>query len=343
MSKTLYALLVLALLLPFASAEDVFREPAARTDSDAFLLNFPYWAEVNATSTLYVTQAHAGTSYATLRLGNSSANMTYVSSIPAYRAFVSSTVEEDVNFSVTYYDAADQVLATLNDTLRFRVPFEVEFAFFKSANNTGGEIEPYDDEFQYAVLKYAPAGGYSYTLDGFAGTKVLNFVGNLFPYYREVGDEADDVRVSDEVYLFARLDDGVATVTLYEEGTYALSTMSTKIYGGLSPLYEFGRPISNAQIPFRVAVAGDVDVQTEADASYNVFISAWEVYKWALVFSFGKIVLVLFVWGIIVVLLAYGVVALLPPDLRGQAFGAIAGTLVLVTSPLLIVAVRLLW
>lgn len=271
-------------------------------------------------------------------------NMTSVSGGSLFRAYFTSSDVEDVNYTVHYRASDGSTIASLSDTFRFRVPFTVEFQFYKSNNATGGDLEPYDEEFDYALLRYLPEGAYSYTLDG-GGFSVnfLNSIGRLFPYYKDVGGSRADVRVTDEVYLHARVSNGVAEVKMYEPADYALSTVSTKVYGGLTPMYEFGRPVANPQVVFRLANAGTLAVSEAGDTSYSVFISPWDVYKRQLYVSVLKIVAVLLVWGLSAVLLAFLITGWLPTDIRPQAFATVLGVVALATSPIIVVGVRSLW
>lgn len=345
MKKNFIFILALLLLASSVHAENVYREPQSTTSSTLYFYNFPYWIEVNETVPLYITNyGDATTNYAEINLsGGNATNMTYLSGSDLFRTYLTSSAEEDVAFTITIKDSSGITLATVHDTLRFRIPFDVEFKFFKNTNTTSTSVEPYDNEFQYAAIYYNPSGNsYSYTLESSGGVGWLNNIGRLFPYYKDIGG-SEQVRVTDEIYLWARLQDGIAVVKVYENGTYDLNTVNTKLYGGITPMYEFGRPIQNGQIEFDSAQAGDIKIGEETDASYSVFISAWEVYKWNLVMNISKILLVLIGWGLCVVVISFLMTAWLPTDVREKAFGIVLGTIATVTSPILIIAVRLVW
>jgi hypothetical protein len=344
--KTLY-LFALALLLTMTAvhAENVYREPAYSSPTDrVYLYNFPYWIAVNDTEAVYVSNYDTTTSnYAEITLaGGNASNMTYISGTNVFRAYVSSTQEEDVAFNVQIKSSSGTLLATMNDTLRFRIPFTVELLFYKNKNSTSTSEEPYDNEFQYATFYYNPGDTYSYTLEASGSTSWLNKIGRLFPYYKDVGSD-NEVRVTDEIYLFGRLNDGVAEITMYENGTYNLHTVNAPIYGGLTAFYEFGRPIANGDIEYNTAVVDNIRVGVESDASYSVFISAWDVYKWNMLMNMGQIILVLVLWGVLVLLISFVTTVWLPNDMRGQAFGVVLGVIATATSPILIMGIRFVW
>lgn len=349
MKKSSYVILLACLLsLTYAHAMDQYREfETGYPDQDTLLLfNFPYWIEANETGTIYVSNYYSDdTNYAQMQIaGGNWTNMTYVSSSNRFRAFVSSSTEEDVNFSVRVLSSVGDQLANGTGTLRFRVPFTVTMNFFKNKNTTNTDVEAYDNEFQYGVLVYHEPGvrQVSYELEVPNTNKVLNAIGGLFPYYREL-ETTTTTPVTQSIYLSARLDDGTAEFDLYNNGTYTLYTFNTDMYGGLTPLYEFGKPVRNGQTEFRSTVADDVVVGTESDATYSVFISAWEVYKWHVLKNFLKIVACLLAWAILVMGISYAATFWLPLDMRGQAFGICLGVFATVTSPLLILAVKLVW
>lgn len=344
----IYSLAVFTILLSVSSvrAEDVFREPTYRTDTDILFYNYPYWIEVNETGTLYVSNINTATNnYAEITLsGGNASNMTYLSGSTLFRTYLTSTIEENVNFTIVYKNSSGSVLGNMTDTLRFRVPFTVTMNFFKNKNTTTTETEAYDNEFQYAVMHLKSSGsGYSYELKSSNSLSWLNSIGNLFPYYTEIGSDTEEIRETQELYVFSRLNSGSAAFKVYENGTYTLHTMNSEIYGGLTSMYEFGRPISNGDLTFKSTLAGDIVIGTESSTSYTVFISAWEVYKWNLWKNIFKIIACLVVWGFLVVLVSFGITAWMPTDVRSQAFGTVLGVLAVATSPILIMAVRLVW
>lgn len=344
--KRVFLFLAAALVLVSSvAAEDVFREPAYRSDSHLYLYNFPYWIGTSEVTAVYVTNVNAATAYATIRFNGSAANMSAVSS-SLFRAYVTSASEEDVNFSVTYYDSGDVELGLLNDTLRFRTPFDVEFDFYKAdAPGANTSSSAYNNEFQYAVLQLTPDGTPSSIVDANLGVNLANKIGSFIPFglYTPVGGAAAQVRVTHDVFLYGKLSGNAATVKMYENGTYTLSTMQAKVFGGLTPFYEFGRPITNADLGFNVANAGAIPINNESDASYSVYISAWEVYKANLLFSFGKMIFVLLLWGVVSIGVSWGCVFWMPPDTRPKAFTVVAVIILLVMSPLLVAGIRLVW
>lgn len=322
----------------FVSAEDIMREPQF-TNAGVSLYNYPYWIEVNTTGTIITNNPSA--SYAEIRLNAGvPSNMTNVSG--TWRAFVTSTVEEDANLTITYFNGSGSVIGSLNDTLRFRIPFTVTISFFKNSNATSTEVEAYKNEFQYAVMKYAAEGdGYSYTLGSPNSLEWMNKIGRLFPYYKDVVREGNSIKQTQDIYLWARISNGEAEFKVYNNGTYSLSTMNTNV-NGLYNFYEFGLPKPNGEIKFHSALAGNVPIITESDQAFNVFISAWEVYKWNATKNAMKIIFSLIVWGVIVIVLSYAMTFWLPIDIRPKAFGTVLGVLAFATSPLLIMAVRIL-
>lgn len=346
--KSLFlAIIALALIANAVHAENVYRKPYYSSPTDKiYLYNYPYWVGVNETIPVYVSNYDTtNTNYAEITLsGGNASNMTYIASTNTFRSYVTSSNEEDVNFTVNVYNSGGTLLATMNDTLRFRIPFSVEFHFYKNNNVTGTDVEAYKNEFQYATLFYNPNGKkYSYTLETTNSVSWLNKIGSIFPYYKDVGGNKAKVRVTDEIYLYARLDNGVATFKVYENGTYDMDTVNTVLYGGLSPMYEFGRPIANGDVEYNTATVKQINIDNESAASYSVFISAWQVYKWNLLMNIGEILFVLVLWGGGVVLLSFLITGWLPNDLRGEAFAVVMGTLAFVTSPVLVMAIRFVW
>lgn len=341
MNKT-FLIVVLFLCVGAVHAETVYREFNASTPAaKIYWQNFPYWLEVNQTGTLLVTNFNtAATNYAQIKIGSGNySNMTYLASSYTFRAFVLGTSEEDDVVTVQVYDNLGNLLATGTDTLRFRVPFTVTLDFYKNSNVSSTNVEKYDNEFQYALLRYRADGKapYSYTLDGRSANKFFNSVFSLLPYYRKV--ETSNVIVSQDVYVFARLNDGSAEIKMYQNGTYDLWTMNTDVVSALASLYEFGRPLRDGETQFRTSVADAFIVSNESDTGFDVFISAWQVYKWHLIKNVAKIIGVLVAWAFLVLGLAYVCTMWMPdPETRGKAFGIVLGVFATVTLPILVVA-----
>lgn len=347
-------LLSFVLVATGVSAENVYREfDTGYPEADTLLIyNFPYWIGVNDTGTLWVTNYFANDSnYAELTLGTANAtNMTYVPSSNRFRAYITSNATEDVNFTVTVKNSSGSILANGSSILRFRVPFTVTIDFYKNSNTTNTEVEPYDNEFQYAVLKYRDPYSnnisYSFTgesVGGFGLSGILNPIGRLFPDYQDIGTTTTTIPVTDNVFLHGKMDSGSAEIEVYSNGTYDLYTWNGNIYGGLTPLYEFGKPQRQEQTEFRTVVVGDLAIENETSTTYSVFISAWEVYKWHLTKNLLKIIGALMVWGLLVLGFSFLLTCWLPVDMRSGAFATVLGVFALVTTPLIIYAARLVW
>lgn len=338
-------LLAIILCAAFVSAENVYREfNYSSPEERIYWYNYPYWIEANETGTLYVSNYDtATTNYAHITLaGGNATNMTYLPN-NLFRAYVTSSTEEDVAVEISIYSQTGNLLANATDLLRFRAAFDVDLEFYKNNNNTNTEVEAYDNEFQYALLRYHLPGepDYSYTLKSGNTLSWLNAIGRLLPYYEDVG--TDQALVTDEVYLWARLDNGVATVQMYENGTYDLWTLNANVYGGLSSPYEFGRPIANGENQFRTTVVDQLVVDNETSTSYSIFISAWQVYKWHLIKNIAKIVFALVVWAFSIVALSFLCVFWIrDSEMRGKAFYIVLSTFALATSPILIMAIGML-
>jgi hypothetical protein len=334
-------LIIMLLIVSFVAAENVYRLPLTETPAKSiYLYNFPVWAEVGETTRITSTNVNTAIdNTAEIIIAGSAGSMNYDSTNNRFYADIISGSEEDVNFSIEINSSAGSRLAIMNDTIKFRVPFELTFNFYKNSNVSGTEVEAYDNEFQYAVIKLNPTGKhYSYTLESSSSLAWLDAVGNLFPYYKEVST-AKTAIISNDVFMWAKLNNGVAVIKVYENASYDLFTMSTNIYGGISPLYEFGKPIPTNAWEFSTKQAGDIRVSNETDTTYSVFISAWEVYKWNMAKNIAKIVFVLVIWAFIVLGLSFLLTAWLPAELAKSAFLVLLIVLGLATSPFLIMGI----
>lgn len=342
MKFSLFALAFVLLLSASVSAETVFREPASRSHEQVWLVNYPYWAAVNESTRLSITDVlDEGANYAELSIGNTTSNMTRASN-SIYSIYVTSGVEEDANWTVVLKNASGGVLANASDVIRFRVPFEVTFSFFRDKNASGvGFSAPYTDEFQYAVLKRSNGAAASSDFSSSMQASIEKANRLLSGVYSS--SSSPSYVFSQDIYLHARVSSGQAVITVFENGTYDLSTFSTRVYGGLTPLYAFGRPLATSNLEFRSAVAGDLVIAEEADAAYSVLISAWGVYKKQAFFNGFKITGLLVVWGLLAVLITFLITGFLPLDVRQSAFAAVLGVVTVATLPLVVLGVRLLW
>ena len=245
--------------------------------------------------------------------------------------------------------STDEVIATANDTLRFRTPHTVTLDFFQNNAYTTTSLTPYDNEFQYALLKYRVPGTpiISYLLpDGGAmSASIMDALGSLVPYYESVSAPASYV-YSQEIYLFAPLVSGVAEIEVYELGNYTLYTFDAdNPSASADSFYEFGLPRLVPGIDFRSSKIKDFPVENLTIApSYSVFVSGWRVYKWHLMKNLLFVLLSLGVWGAFIVGFCYLLTSWIPnPDIQTKAFSALLITLGLASSPLLIMVVRFVW
>lgn len=315
--------------------------------NEMYLYNFPHWIGLGEIKTVTVTNVDdADNNFATIKLSNGTeTNMTWNNATKTFTIAVTSSSREDVDFNVTMYNSSSDQLAKGNHSLRFRQAFNVTLKFYKNSNVTSTEVEAYDNEFQYALLRWRDPedSDYSYDLKSPNYVKFLNSFGGLFPYYNDIEDD-NVYPTTDEIYLYAPLSSGIAVVKVYENASYDLYVYDTKWKNTAINFYEFGKPIVNDQYELSSTVADKVPVETESDQTFDVFISAWEVYRWGMVKNFSKILLFFMVWAVLVVGISFLCVCWIPnPDVQTKAFAAIIGVLVLGTSPLFVLGVRMIW
>lgn len=345
MAKINYIIMLL-LLVSIVSAEDILREFTISTpNNEIYLVNYPYWCEVGEACTVYATNPTAATdNIATIDLEGSVGDMNYDVDNDVFYAALISASEENVNFTVTIKEATNTTtLANGTDILRFRIPFTITTKFYQNNNASDTSVKPYTNQFQYAMMHYKPLGvnTYSYELKAGNTNGFLNAVGSLFPYYKKIGTTAPIQ--TQNIFLYAPMSGGEAEIKVYENGTYDLYTINTAITSASYSFYEFGRPIANDATDRRTAVAGNFKINNETDTTYSVFISAWEVYKWHSTMNLAKIIFVLLLWGALVLLLSFLLSFWIPnPDMASQAFKILLIVFFVATSPLLILAFKVL-
>lgn len=340
-----FLLMLCLLIIPFVSAENLLFDYDSlqnSTQGKIYLYNFPHWIGLGEVGTITSSNYDNVSHDAWISFGGQNFNMTYDSSNNLYLINVISAVENTTNFNVTIGDWASKTGVKGSHVMKFRKDFNVTLSFFKNSNTSGTEVEPYDNEFQYVVLRYRdPSDTTSYRLGNIDSVRYLNAIGNLFPYYEEIGSS---IGVTDHIYLWAKLDSGVANVKVYDNASYDMFVFDTNFMGSTTGLYEFGRPTPDNRFVTKNKVVAKLPVPTESNQSFDVFISAWEVYRWNMLKNFAGIVVLFLVWALIVVAVSYATVFWIPnPDIQTKAFASVVGVLVLATSPLFIYGVRLLF
>jgi len=344
--ETINKILLILLLVGTVNAEDIYREFTTTTNNEVYLANFPYWCEVGEGCTVYVTNPdEAITNNATITINGSTGDMNYDESNNVFYATIISGTEENANFSINISDNANNTLAIANDTLRFRIPFTTTLKFYQNQNASDTSTKPYDNEFQYAMMYYRPTSGSTYSYELKSGTGningFLNAVGSIFPYYKKVGTTKP--KITQDIFLYAKMSSGEAEIKTYENGTYDLFTVNAPITSTFFSYYEFGRPIANDATERRTAVAGEFKIQNETAPTYSVFISAWEVYKWHTTMNLVKIIAILLLYGAIIIGLSFLLTFWIPnPEMAAQAFKTMMIVFGISMSPLLIIAYKVL-
>jgi hypothetical protein len=347
--------LILALFLllaTYVSAETVYREFNQSSPTQTiYLYDFPYWIATNVTGNLYITNPDLSiTNFAELTLdGTNYTNMTFVQNQNAFLSYVISNVSENVTFNILIKNSSGALLANATDILRFRIPYTLTFDFFKNENATNTGVVAYKNEFQYALLQYHDPyhNTSTFTLDAASGTaftnSIFNFFSTIIPGFQPVKAKFTP-RVTNDIFLFARVNNGVATINAYDNGTYDLFTFDAPIYGATLTYYEFGRPMSDGENQWKTAIAGNFDVLTNVNQGFSVFISAWEVYKWGLLKNILKIVFVLILWAAAIVALSFLLTCwLADKEMARSAFGMLLLVFCVVSIPILILAVKVIW
>jgi hypothetical protein len=337
MRSAVFLLLFLLLLAP-VMAVTTYKEFGVYSGDKTYWINFPYWVGVNETGVLYVKNISGG-AYAEASLnGGNASNMTYLTDIDAYRSYVLSPNVETANITIMIKNVSGDTLFNGNDTLRFAIPFNLTFSFFKTSTTANTESNPYKNEFQYVVLKYGSTKK-DLVLGKTQGVAFTNTVRSLLP-----GDNKQTIPISSQPYLWGRVNNGVATVKAYDTASYDLYIIGSKVYGDIN-YYEFNIPVNNNdQKKVKTSLVNALEVKEQQNQYYNVFISQWEIFKWHLMKNFLLIGLILFVWGAVVVYITGLITALagLDGESKGAAFVAILGAMMIATGVIPIIAIRLL-
>lgn len=189
---------------------------------------------------------------------------------------ISSTVSDHMNDCV------------LENTLRFRDPFNVTLKFFRGNDTYTEEAETYDNEFQIVVLRDKSI---TTETDG-----VINFFesfNNLF-YGRFL---TENVEIDSKLSFWDYYDkDTGATIKLYEKSNYSINLVSSRAinYNQDNWDYEFIYPqYSGDNYYGKVA---DIQLNHENNTGFNVYIDMFEISKFQVIMNIGKVILIFILW-----------------------------------------------
>ncbi len=190
----------------------------------------------------------------------------------------------------------NRIMCILDDTVRFREPFNVSINFFRGNNSYTEETQGYNNEFNMVVLRDKSI---TEEEDG-----LINFFDTFNNFFFDSVSENKEIDTRLSFWDYYDPIEG-ANIKLYEKGNYSINLVSSRVinYNQDNWDYEFIYPqYSGDNYYSKVA---DLSINEENSTGYNVYIDMFEISKFKVIMNIGKVVLIFVLWIGLVVAVSY--------------------------------------
>ena len=243
------------------------------------------------------------TQYAQIKFEGHTYNMNYDSENELFYIDVTEEDEKDISFTVMYYNSYDSN-NTLNGTgiMRWRESFDITLTFYKQdMNDPDAQPTIYKNDFYYVYL--LPDNGTSKIQTDKIG--YVDYLEDWFGWIPGYGGDLSGYGITKkeldiQTAFWSVYNDGEAKIKLYEKGNYTIHLITNKMTGGEWP-YEFIYPQFKSA-KYRTKVAS-VEIRDETSTEYNVYMDAWEVFKFKLMMNLIYWIIAFIIYIIMVVIL----------------------------------------
>lgn len=263
-------------------------------NGSTIIANIPYYIGLNEYGKLEVAGVYNGSyinntdSLFQITFNESTwYNMSFDNSTDEWYAYLSSSVEEDVDALVKM---TSSIYNCVNDTyeIKFRTPYYLTINLFDS-NSTNSKPEPYINDFNYVYVESHNSSTY---LNVPNQIDVSNAMANFYSFVPGI-EILYPKTVDRTIVHWGKYTDGSAIIKLYDLGEYDIYLMSQSV-DGLNWDYEFFKP-QQAEIKVDSKVEKQLNLTVKDDYTVNVYISKWESDKMGYMMNIGYIVVILIV------------------------------------------------
>lgn len=326
MNKKIYLFCSLILLMVFSATADTGDfyvdngvNPLVESDElltcgtingSEFLKVVPYYVGVDEYAKLRISVTNLNGTYLNDSVGqvqitlNESTwyNMTYNSTDKEWVASLTSTIEEDVNFTVKF---TSSIYNCLNETydIKFREPFYVDIELYElSKNDSSREPQQYTNDFHYVYMELINVStGETVPSD----SDVNRFFRNIYSWMPGIDIMYPADEFDYDIVFWGKYTDGTARVKMYEEGVYDINLLTFTIDNSAVWSYEFIKPqFSEIKLDSNVA---RYNMTTEESHTIKVLADKWEFDKIGVMVNIFKTILT-----VVIIIIGISLVALLP-------------------------------
>jgi len=247
-------------------------------------------------------------------------NMSYNTTDKEWYSWLTSDVEEDVNFTVKF---TSDIYNCLNESyeIKFRVPFYLDVKLFETTNNDSSrEPQAYTNDFHYVYLELVNVTtGASVPSDN----DVNRFFRSIYSWMPGIDFLYPPDEFDYDIVFWGQYTDGTSRIKVYEEGVYDVNLLTFKIDTGYLWPYEFVKPqFTEIKLDSKVA---RYNMTTEDSHTIKILVDEWEFNKVDLIINIVKTIVT-----VLIVLIGLGLLTFLPGG--AKLIGAIVPALLLIIA-----------